>query len=496
MIGGTRGAVLRGALWMGGARVLVRSLGLLSTLVLARLLTPEDFGLVAVATGIVAFLTSATQFGFSHALIHYQDADDTDFATAWTLNVLRASAVTVIALVAAYPTAVATGDERIVSLVAALALSTFIGECASTRFVIFEKALRFDALFRLMTATKVSGVVGAVTLAVLWESYWALVFGTFLTNLTRAVLTFIMAPGRVWFTLRSWRKLFRFSAWLSGAEIMGAMANRLDPLILGLFAATPVVGFLHMTRELTWTTFNEIAAPLRRVLFPALSRYTAGGDAFRQAYVEAMAGLVMVLAPVSAGLALTAGDAIPLLLGPQWGTAILPIQMLAAALVLSIPGRVAQSAAMAAGQTQLIFYRTLLVLPVKLTCFVFGAYIYGLIGAVGGIVAGMLFETALHLCIGARVARVPFLAHLWAPRRSWLALAVMCVAVLAVNGLLPGAEAPLQQLGRLALAVVVGASTYTAAHYAAWLGAGRQHGPDAMAVEIVESFVRRIPGIR
>jgi len=484
--------VLSGTLWVGFARVVVRVLGLVSTLILARLLTPADFGLVAVAAGVIAFLDAFTQLEFAQALIHYQDADDEDFATAWTLNVLRGALLAIFTVAAAYPVSAVVGDDRLIALLLVIAFVPLFGGLESPHFVQFEKRMRFDALFWLMTLTKVAGVALAISMALAWQTYWALIAGMLATTLARTALTFVMVPGRVWLTIRAWRKLMGFSGWLSGAQALGAMANRLDPVFLGLFASASVVGYLHMARELTSNTFNEIAAPLRRVLFPALKRYELRSEAFVSAYSRALAGLFMVLAPASAGLALTAPNAVPLLLGPQWGSVVLPLQCLAAALVFSIPGRLAQSSVMAVGRTKLIFVRNCIVLPVKLTLFMIGAATYGLMGAVAGAIAGMLVETLLNVDMSMRATGIRMLMHVTIMGRSWGALTVMVLAVLVVTGLSAAPQTLAGHAGLLSVQVVVGGVAYTSAHLVLWLRAGQPDGPEATVVGMFQQLTARI----
>lgn len=489
---GQRQVILRGALWVASARTVVRLLGLGSTVVLARLLSPEDFGLVAVSMAIISFLRASTELSFAHALIHYQDATDTDYATAWTLNALRGLLIGLIALAAAYPAAILTGDDRVMPLVAVLAAHPLLQSLENSHFVRFEKALQFDALFWLMACTKVAGVVVAVSVAVIWHSYWALVAGMIATVCTRTILTFVMTPGPIWLTVRSWRRLLGFSGWLSGADVLGALGRRLDPLLLGFFASTQVVGFLHMARELTWMTFNEIAAPLRRVLFPALSRLQVGSNAFNSAYTSAVAGLFMVLAPVIAGLALTAPNAIPLLLGDKWDEVILPVQLLAASLIFSIPGRVAQSAVMASGHTLLIFQRTLLVLPIKLIAFLVGAYYYGLIGAVLGGIAAMFVETVVNILMARKVTGISAADHFRHLSRSCAALSIMAVAVISITYVLPSVAPAGQHFPTLVAQVSAGAVAYLTTHLGLWWLAGQPRGPEAVATELALNLAQRI----
>lgn len=489
--GERRRGVFQGAVWVALSRLIVRSLGLVSTLVLARLLTPEDFGLVAIAMSVVAMLRAFSEFGFNEALIHYKEPTDADYATAWTLNGLRGVALALILLGAAYPVSVSLGEPALLHVFPFIALAPIFEGLQNPRIISFEKSLKFDVLFRLMVASKVAGVVVAIAGALMWQSYWALLAGLVVTAFTRTALSFLVVRGSARPAISSFRKLFRFSGWLSGAEMLNALGIRMNPILLALFVPTSTVGVFHMARELHWTMFNEVSAPLRRVLFPALSRHEIGSPAFDSLYRQALCGLLMVAGPVSLGFALVVSDFVPLVLGAQWDEVVKPIQWVSPALVLSVLGQPAQAAAMSAGRTRLLFYRNCIGVPVRLVLFVSGAALHGLDGAVIGLVAGMLVNTGMNVYIGKAVTGIGLVRHLLMPYRSWLALGAMSAAVLAVAGV-PFGEGEVAHFLRLCTKVGVGGLTFVGAHLWLWALAGRPEGPERTLLDATKTTVGRL----
>src|SRR5688572_22387334 len=115
--GETRGALARGTAWMVGFRLLDRSVGLISMLILARVLTPADFGLVAMATALIAFVELFGAFGLELALIQRPDATRAHFDTAWTMNVLIGAMVALLLFALARPLAWFYDEPRLVALV-------------------------------------------------------------------------------------------------------------------------------------------------------------------------------------------------------------------------------------------------------------------------------------------------------------------------------------------------------------------------------------------
>ena len=141
---GSGRALARGAAWMISYRMLDRIIGLVSTLVLARVLTPADFGLVAMATALIAFVELFGSLGLDTALIQRPGATREHFDSAWTMNVLIGASVALALLLCAWPLARFYDDSRLIGLVAFLALGPLIQGCENIGVVAFRKELNFD----------------------------------------------------------------------------------------------------------------------------------------------------------------------------------------------------------------------------------------------------------------------------------------------------------------------------------------------------------------
>lgn len=473
--------MLVNAAWVGGSRLVVRCLGLLSTVILARLLSPEDFGLVAVSTAIIALVQGLTPVSFQPALIYYNTLDEEDYSTAWTLSMLRGLVLGMTVALAAPVLANIADDPRTQSIALVLALLPVISGAENPRFVDYQKALRFGEVFRLETTTKFAGVAVSIGTAIVFQSYWALIAGMFATHITRTLLTFVLAPRPSSLSVSRWKKLLQFSGWVAAGRALNVLSVRLQPIILGAYLDVQVVGTFHMARELTANMLEELAPTLRRVLFPTMSSLERGSNAYRFAYRQSIAGLTMIIIPLAAGLALVAPHVVPLLLGAQWMDAIFPLQLFALTLVVAAPGQLGASAAMAAGKTRFMFIRAAIVTPVQLTAFVLGTMKFGLLGAVGGSILGLLVAAWVTMTLGARFAGLSLLEHYSVSWRSWLALAAMTLWHAAVAPRISSLPSVLALL----VAVSSCAAVYTGLHLLLWCSAGRPVGPESALVNAV-----------
>jgi O-antigen/teichoic acid export membrane protein len=169
--------VAAGAAWMVGLKFIERGIGFVSTLILARLLLPSDFGLVAMAMAVFAFVEIAGSFGFDLALIRQRDASRAQYDSAWSLSVGYGALSGVALLALAYPTAAFFKEPRLLPVMAVLAAIAFVQGLENIGTVDFRKEFRFGKDFQLMLAKKLIAFVVTLALAVIWRNHWALLAG-------------------------------------------------------------------------------------------------------------------------------------------------------------------------------------------------------------------------------------------------------------------------------------------------------------------------------
>jgi lipopolysaccharide exporter len=183
----TRAAI--GAGWVIAWRMVSRNLGLISTLVLVRLLQPSDFGLVALAGGLIASVDSLSAIGVTDALIRARDPDRDLYDTGFTLNALRSIATALIIALIAWPVGNFFADSRLTVVMLALSVGTLLGAAENIGTVDFRRYLEFHKEFSLNVWTRVAGVLPTLATAAIWHSYWALVTGLLLMRAVRIPLS-------------------------------------------------------------------------------------------------------------------------------------------------------------------------------------------------------------------------------------------------------------------------------------------------------------------
>src|SRR5262245_18204541 len=183
--------IAAGAAWMVSFKLLDRSIGIVSVVILARLLGVEDFGLVAMATAIVAIAELLSAFIFDLALIQSQHATSAQHDTAWTLNVLMAAVCALLVAAAPLPAAAFYGDARLGPVMLWLALATWIRAFENIGVVEFRRELSLYREFQFLLVKRVAVFAVTVSAAFATRSYWALVAGILAGSLAGVALSYL-----------------------------------------------------------------------------------------------------------------------------------------------------------------------------------------------------------------------------------------------------------------------------------------------------------------
>ncbi len=478
------GRIVRGAGWVVAMRVAVRGLGILSTLILARLLVPDDYGLIAIATLMATAIEILSSFNFELWLVRHKDPQPPDYNTVWSLGLIRATVTATIMAALAVPVGAFFAEPRLGDVVYVLAFAIWIGALGNVGVVDFQRNLQFDKDFRYFAGSKLVAFVITVSCAVIWRNYWALVAGIAAGHVVKLALSYTMHPYRPRWSLAQWRPAFEFSKWLLAGNLLTFAYKRSDTFILGKLMATQTVGIYSMAFTLANLASTEVVTPIRRVLLPGYAKLLGDHDALCNGFVNGFAVIVMLGLPIAAGIGLTADPLVRVALGEKWLATIPVVQVLSVYALASIGLANQGPLLVALGRTRLMSMLMLLAAVVLIPAFWF-AVAHG--GIRGGAIAAsganmFLFLTSLGATL--RVLKLPLrrvLAPVW---RSVLAAATMA---LALSALQRTDWAVAQHPGvLLSCCISAGAALYALTLLGCWLASGRPAGSE----QLLNNYVR------
>ena len=491
--GHVKAKVLRGAAWITVGRVAINVLAFASTLLLARLLAPADFGLIAIATTVIAIISSLSELSLAQALIHHPDPEDDHFHTAWTLNFLRGVILAVVIGAIAWPVSEAYSDPRLLPVMCVIAVFTLLTGAANPKVVVLSRRLEFRQEVALgLVQSAVSFVIG-VGVALVWRTYWALVAGLLAGQLAWLITSYVLVRYRPLFRLGHLRELISFSGWLSLGQAVNTLNWRADYLTIGYFLGNSAMGHYTVGDRLALLPTREATAPLFQTLFPALTLLRDDPVRLRNAYQKAQAALCAVALPCGFGVAMIAQPLVILTMGEKWLAAVPVIQFLAGIFAVQTLGSGVQPLALALGETRRLFHRDVLNLVVRLPLIAIGLLLGSLMGIVYARCVSGLFGMILNMRLVRDFTGLR-LADQFAPNmRALCSTAIMILITVGAQTVMLVSNKPENLLLQIVALISIGATSYIAAIFSLWSASGR---PDGLERDILSALTRRLAGAR
>ncbi len=482
----SRGHLLRGSAWMIAMRWATRALGLVSTVILARLLAPEDFGVVAMAMVVVGFLEVFTHTGVDLALIRDAGATREHYDTAWTLEILQA-ALLALALLAAAPLATRYfGDPRVLEVMQLLSLRAFIGGFENIGVVAFRRDLNFDREFWFGVFKKMSTVAITIAAAIAFRSYWALVIGLIGGRALDVAISFIMHPYRPRPTLARFGDIWGFSRWLLLARVANLLNRKLDEFVVGGQAGTTAMGNYFVASDIATAPAEEVVLPMTRGIFPVYSRLQNDRARLAESFFTVLRSTAYLCVALGLGVSAVAPHLVPLVLGAQWLDAIPLMQWLGVWGALMGMALALDPLLLATGRGALLASFKWIQLVVLAPALVYGGMVGGVVGVAAAKTLVMAATLPVFLFWAARAQALGARRVAGAVAPAALAGVVMYGAVLATAD----ASTALPMWLRLLAEVGVGAIVYIAAVLAVWRVRGTPAGPERDVIEKLGRLLR------
>jgi lipopolysaccharide exporter len=326
--------IANGAAWMMAARLADRFAGLVSTTILARVLVPADFGLVAMAMAVISLIDLANSFGFEIPLIRASNPSKDLYNSVWTLNVMFGMFCAVTIALTAYPAAKFYGDDRLLAVMWWLAVGWVAGSLANIGIVDFRRNLEFAKEFRMMMASRVTTLVVTIPCAFYFRSYWALIAGMVAGRAVNTGLSYLWHPFRPRFSLRSGKALFSFSKWIFIEKVAGFGNARAADFLLGRVHGPTALGTFRLADEIGALPGTELIAPINRALLPGAFQMKESGRDFSEITIMATGIVALILVPACLGISAVAEPIVMTMLGYNWLTVVPILKILA---ISSVP---------------------------------------------------------------------------------------------------------------------------------------------------------------
>jgi PST family polysaccharide transporter len=426
----------------GGVRLLVRTIAirvitLLGTIILARLLSPTDYGAYVVVGGLLTLAALIGDAGFGATLVQQRTPPtNEEIATAWSLQV--GASLVALALVWALAPALAgmiPGLPDGATYIRWFALVLPIAALRGLPSVLLEREFRFGAVATAEVLGQVALYLTAITLAASGAGAWSFVpaalaqaaIGAIVVNVARGL------PARAPLDRTAARRLFRYGIAFQAVSGLAWSRDGLAAPVVGVAAGTAAAGLVGLGLRFG-TLLSGVEEVVARVAFPALSRLRDDPVAFRRALAEIATATAIVVVPGLVWFAAASPVLVPLVLGDGWGEAVVPVQVICLAFTFRAPIRYLRQALQSASRSAAAVAVSAVGAGATLALAALGAIAAGAPGAALGILAGSAIAVPATVALAGREVPLAWGRLVW----IHLAASVAALAAMGVTGAIDG----------------------------------------------------------
>lgn len=475
-----RSRVIAGLSWKVGSQITLQISRVVVAIMLARLLTPHEYGLAGMALVFSSFVLVFSDLGLGGALVQRRSLTEQDRSTVFWTTVAAGFVFTGVGLALSGPIARFYGEPEVEALFSVLSLSFAIGGIGTAQRSLLARAMDFRSLEISLTLATLAGAAVGITLAATGFGPWSIIGQQLATAAVWTSLLWISStwrPRRV-FSIASLQRVAWFSGSMFGTRFLFDLNTNADNLLVGRFLGSTPLGAYALAYNVTLLPARRLAGPVQEVLFPAFSRMQDDFARMGSVWLRVNRLVAAASFPALLGLIVVAPDFVPLVLGNRWDAATPVIQILAWVGLLESVQRLNWIALQALDRAGTVFRYSLAAFAVNLLAFVIGLR-WGIVGVAACYAVSSTLLLPIYTHLTARILGL----SVWTFARD-LGGVMQAAALMAV--LMLGARSLLLQLGapiglRLAVVVAAGGAVFLAA--IAW------RSPEVLAE--IRSIVRR-----
>ncbi|NOJ47694.1 oligosaccharide flippase family protein [Bradyrhizobium archetypum] len=485
-----------GAIILVASRLIARGLDLITLVVLGRLLSPADFGIVAIAMAVVQIVEAIMELPLSLALVALPTRTKLHYDSAFTLQLIRGLSLAAILLILAWPIAQIYNDHRLIWLVCALGIAPASRGLISPRTV--EYALNFNYLpsLTIEVAGKLAALISSVVVAWLTASYWSIAIATIASPITMLVVSYCFAPYLPALSLREWRTFSKYLRFTTASQAVVALVWQMDQLMLGRFVDRFELGRFSMAANLAALPAQILIGQTTSPLAVAFSSVRGDLERLKAAYHKSTLSLAAIGLPAMVWISMNAEPVVRLILGQKWVSAASILGWLSLAMIPPLFAGSLTPLATTVNKTNVFLRLSLIELFIKTPLMLVGLVYYGIPGIIA---VRLIIAVAISGCtmfvvrelIGLRLRD-----QLLGPWRATLSTAIMAAAIAPLQGRFADPQSLVQLILDLTIVGGVGATVYVASMFLLWRAVGFPDGVELHVAKLLASGVRRVRNIR
>ncbi|MCM2293298.1 lipopolysaccharide biosynthesis protein [Allorhizobium sp. BGMRC 0089] len=449
---------LQGASWLVFSRAMGRLIDFFTLLVLARILTPSDFGLVALAMSLVVVVDTILEIPVTQALIRLDRITQDHLDTGFTLGMLRSGVIAVIIIAALWPFALINHKPELMPLILFLSLGPVIRGFYSPAMVNFSRALGFRQTFLMEFGGKIVAFTAAITTVLAGGSYWALAANFVGASLASTMISYWLAPYRPRLSLGQLQDFAGFIGWFTAAQLVSALNWQFDRLLIGFTSDQVSLGRYAVASDLATSPTQSLIGPALQSVMAAFSLIASDHDRMKSAFLKTARFAMLISLPACVGISLTSDLTTTILLGEKWREAAPYLHILALS-VIPIPYfQVLYSVSLATSKPYVVFWLNIIDLSFRLVLLSIGLYLYAGLGVSYARVVLSAIMTVFYLYYARKILGIGMVAQLQNIWKIAVATLVMTISVAILRNHISSEH--FHPVIELAITAATGASIY------------------------------------
>lgn len=454
-----------GVKWSSISRIGGQGLQFATTVILARLLLPSDFGLIGMAMVVIGFVEVFRDLGTSAAIIQRQELNDSILSSIFWCNVGFALLCALVVCLLSPLVVMFYKETRLTPILLGLSLCLLFSGAGVLHSALLQRNLAFNVLAKIELTSAFIGAGIAIVLAFYGAGVWALVFQGLFTSLASTALLWSRSAWRpsLIFSWPEIRSVSGYSLNLTGYRVFNYLARNADYLLIGRYLGATDLGYYTLAYQIMLYPVRNITAVISRVLFPLFSKIQDDNLRFRNAYLKICFAIAIVVFPMMAGVWIVSKYLILAVFGQRWEPVILLLLILSPLGMIQAIGATVGSIYQAKGRTDWIFLWGIGSGIFLTIAFIIGLQ-WGVVGVAGAYTIAGIILFYPNFILPFRLIELKFRELLKALSRPLLCTLLMVFLLLGAKFFLPGSLNPAWSLSIL---VLLGILIYCAASW--WL---------------------------
>jgi teichuronic acid exporter len=453
-----RQSLITGVKWVVVGKVLSQVVSWGVTIFVIRLLSPSDYGLMAVAMSVVSLLSHLNEFGLNSALVQANEISEKQCGAVFGMMLLISSVLVILFTLIAPYLAIYFEKPELSSIFIVTSITFLITAFGTVPNALLRKNMNFKVLASLDLINTLYSSLATLVLAQSGYGVWSLVFGNLIGSAINILMLYYVSPKIIIpnFYFSSCKNQLKFGCYLTSNRLIWWIMAQIDILIGAKLLNKEALGVYYVALDLAFMPLNKIMSIFNQVIFSAVSKIQNEKDILKNGLIEGIWWIFNALLPTIFGLIITAPEFFPLILGVQWSNAVLPFQFIALSIILRLLNGLFSTCNTAVGRIDVDFRNTITGALVMLPCFWYGAN-QGVLGLALAWPIGVVFVFAINFPKNSMVSGVKYSEIFLIAMKPLMVSVLMTGSVIASRYFLTNY---FSQISLLLVMIFIGISVY------------------------------------